>query len=160
MSSSGCLISNSDPLWGFCSKNLIGPVQSGKPLGLFSVTWPYARFWHLMHLLGRQVPLNLSLACVLTCTSALILWHGDFRKNFNSFGRGKCILVPCRVLVGRRFCDRHDQQGLPFPVTIGNRQAYVPNSMFHVSFWCVDFPVSIPEIKWSCYPDVFPRYVF
>ena len=31
--------------------------------------------------------------------------------------------------------------------------------MFHVSFWCVDFPVSIPEIKWSCYPDVFLRYV-
>ena len=31
--------------------------------------------------------------------------------------------------------------------------------MFHVSFWCVDFPVSIPEIKWSCYPDVFPYYV-
>ena len=31
--------------------------------------------------------------------------------------------------------------------------------MFHMSFWCVDFPVSIPEIKWSCYPDVFPRYV-
>ena len=31
--------------------------------------------------------------------------------------------------------------------------------MFHVSFWCVDLPVSIPEIKWSCYPDVFPRYV-
>ena len=31
--------------------------------------------------------------------------------------------------------------------------------MFHVSFWCVDFPVSIPEIKWSCYPYVFPHYV-
>ena len=31
--------------------------------------------------------------------------------------------------------------------------------MFHVSFWCVDFPVLIPEIKWSCYPDVFLRYV-
>ena len=31
--------------------------------------------------------------------------------------------------------------------------------MFQVTFWCVDFPVSIPEIKWSCYPDVFPRYV-
>ena len=31
--------------------------------------------------------------------------------------------------------------------------------MFQVSFWCVDFPVSIPAVKWSCYPDVFPRYV-
>ena len=31
--------------------------------------------------------------------------------------------------------------------------------MFHVSFWCVDFPVSIPEIKWSCYPDIFLCYV-
>ena len=49
-------------LWRFCSKNLIGPVWSGKPLGLFSVTWPYAWFWHLMHLMGRQAPLNLSLA--------------------------------------------------------------------------------------------------
>ena len=37
-------ISISGPLWGFCSKNLIGPVRSGKPLGLFSVTWPYAQF--------------------------------------------------------------------------------------------------------------------
>ena len=78
----------SGPLWGFCSKNLIGPVRSGKPLGLFSVTRPYAWFWHLMRLMRRQVPLNLSLAWVLTRTSALILWHGEFRKNFNSFGGG------------------------------------------------------------------------
>ena len=34
----------SGPLWGFCSKNLIRLVRSGKPLGLFSVTRPYARF--------------------------------------------------------------------------------------------------------------------
>ena len=108
-------------LWGFCSKNLIGPVWSEKPLGLFSVTWPYAWFWCLMHLMGRQAPLNLSLVWVLTCTSALILWHEEFRKNFNSFGEGKCILVPCTVLVGGRFCDRYDQQGLPAPITIGNR---------------------------------------
>ena len=58
-------------LWGFCSKNLIGPVRSGKPLGLLSVTRPYARFWHLMCLMGRKAPLNLSLAWVLTCTYAL-----------------------------------------------------------------------------------------
>ena len=31
--------------------------------------------------------------------------------------------------------------------------------MFQVSFWCVDLPVSIPEIKWSYYPDIFPLYV-
>ena len=31
--------------------------------------------------------------------------------------------------------------------------------MFQVSFWCVAFPISIPEIKWSYYPDVFPLYV-
>ena len=31
--------------------------------------------------------------------------------------------------------------------------------MFQVSFWCVDFPVLIPDIKWSCYPDIFPLYV-
>ena len=58
-------------LWGFGSKNLIGPVRSGKPLGLFNVTWPYAWVWHLKHLMGRQVPLNLSLAWVVACTSAL-----------------------------------------------------------------------------------------
>ena len=109
-------ISISGPLWGFCNKNLIGPVRSGKPLGLFSVTWPYARFWHLMHLMGRQAPLNLSLAWVLACTSALIIWHGEFWKNFDSFGGEKCM-----VLVGRRFCDQYDQQGLPPPITIGNR---------------------------------------
>ena len=108
-------------LWGFCSKNLIGPVRSGKPLGLFSVTRPYARFWHLMRLMGRQAPLNLSMAWVLACTSVLMVWHGEFRKNFDSFGEGKCILVSCTVLVGRRFCDRYDQQGLPPPITIGNR---------------------------------------
>ena len=28
-----------------------------------------------------------------------------------------------------------------------------------VSFWCVDFPVSMCGIKWSCYPGVFLRYV-
>ena len=28
-----------------------------------------------------------------------------------------------------------------------------------MSFWCVDFPVSIPEVKWSCYPDIFLHYV-
>ena len=65
----------------------------------------------------------------------------------------------CMVLVGCRFCDRYDQQGLPSPIIIGNRYVYIPNSMFHVSFWCVAFPVSIPEIKWSCYPDVFLHYV-
>ena len=27
--------------------------------------------------------------------------------------------------------------------------------MFQVSFWCVGFPVSIPKIKWSCYPELF-----
>ena len=113
-------ISISGPLWGFCSKNLIGPVQSGKPLGLFSVTWPYARFWHLIHLMGRQAPLNLSLAWVLSHTSALILWHGEFQKNSDSFGGGKCILVSCMVLVGCRFCDQYDQQGLPPPITVGN----------------------------------------
>ena len=59
------------PLWGFGSKNLIGPVRSGKPLGLLSVTQPYAQFWHLIHLMGRKVPLNLSLAWVLTHTYAL-----------------------------------------------------------------------------------------
>ena len=31
--------------------------------------------------------------------------------------------------------------------------------MFKVSFWCVDFPVSIPAIKLPYYPDVFPLYV-
>ena len=31
--------------------------------------------------------------------------------------------------------------------------------MFQVSFWCVDFPVSIPGIKSSYYPDVFLLYV-
>ena len=31
--------------------------------------------------------------------------------------------------------------------------------MFQVSFWCVHFLVSIPKIKWSCFPDVFPHYV-
>ena len=31
--------------------------------------------------------------------------------------------------------------------------------MFQVSFWCVEFPVSILDIKWSWYPDVFPLYV-
>ena len=31
--------------------------------------------------------------------------------------------------------------------------------MFQVSFWCVVFPVSIPEKKWSYYFDVFPCYV-
>ena len=81
-------ISISDLLWGFCSKNLIGPVQSGKPLGLFSVTWPYAWFWHLMCLMGRQVPLNLSLAWLLACSSVFIVWHGKFRKNFDSFAEG------------------------------------------------------------------------
>ena len=59
------------PLWGFGSKNLIGPVRSGKPLGLFSVMRPYAWVWHLKHLMGRQVPLNLSLAWVVAHTSAL-----------------------------------------------------------------------------------------
>ena len=29
-----------------------------------------------------------------------------------------------------------------------------------MSFWCVDFPVLIPKIKWSCYPDAFPCYVY
>ena len=111
----------SGPLWGFCSKNLIGPVLSGKPLGLFSVTRPYAQFWHLMHLMGRQAPLNLSLAWVLACTSASILWHREFQKNFDSFGGGKCILVSYTVLVGRRFCNRYDQQGLLPPITVGNR---------------------------------------
>ena len=59
-------------LWGFGSKkNLIRLVQSGKPLGLFSVTWLYAQVWCLKHLMGRQAPLNLSLAWVVTHTSAL-----------------------------------------------------------------------------------------
>ena len=31
--------------------------------------------------------------------------------------------------------------------------------MFQVSFWCVAFAVSIPEIKWSCCPDIFLLYV-
>ena len=31
--------------------------------------------------------------------------------------------------------------------------------MFQVSFWCVGFSVSIPEIKWFYYPDVSPLYV-
>ena len=31
--------------------------------------------------------------------------------------------------------------------------------MFEVSFWCVVFPVLIPKIKWSYYPDVLPCYV-
>ena len=44
------------PLWGFDSKNLIGPVWSGKPLGLFNVTWPYVRVWHLECLVGKQAP--------------------------------------------------------------------------------------------------------
>ena len=87
VSSSGCL----SVFLVRCSKNLIGPVWSGKPLGLFSVTRPYAWFWHLMHLMGRQAPLNLSLAWALACTSALIVWHGEFQKNFDSFGRGKCM---------------------------------------------------------------------
>ena len=73
-------------LWGFCSKNLIGPVRSGKPLGLFSVTWPYAQFWHLMHLMGRKAPLNLSLAWVLTCTYAL-------NSGTGSSGRILTVLV-------------------------------------------------------------------
>ena len=76
---------------GFGSKNLIGLVQSGKPLGFFTVMWPYARVWCLKHLVGRQAPLNLSLAWVVARTSALILSHEEFRKNFNSFGGGKCI---------------------------------------------------------------------
>ena len=59
------------PLWGFGSKNLIGPVWSGKPLGLFNVMRPYAWVWHLKHLMGRQAPLNLSLAWVVAHTSAL-----------------------------------------------------------------------------------------
>ena len=59
------------PLLGFGSKNLIGLVQSGKPLGLFSVMWPYARVWHFKHLMGRQAPLNLSLAWVVARASAL-----------------------------------------------------------------------------------------
>ena len=31
--------------------------------------------------------------------------------------------------------------------------------MFQVSFWCGVFPVSIPEIKWSYYPDILQCYV-
>ena len=74
------------PLWGFGSKNLIRPVWSEKPLGLFNVTRPYARVWHLKHLMGRQVPLNLSLAWVVARTSAL-----DFNKR--SSGRILTVLV-------------------------------------------------------------------
>ena len=122
VSSSGCL----SVFLVHCSKNLIGLVRSGKPLGLFSVTWPYAWFWHL-------IP----------------------KIIFDGFGE----VSACMVLVGCRFCNRYDQQGLLPPIVIGNRYVYIPNSMFHVSFWCVAFPVSIPEIKWSCYPDVFLRYV-
>ena len=85
-----------------------------------------------------------TLGFITWCYMALcMVLASHSQKNFDVF----CEVSMCMVLVGHRFCDRYDQQGLLPPIIVGNRYVYIPNSMFHVSFWCVAFPVSIPEKK-------------
>ena len=78
------------PLWGFGSKNLIGPVWLGKPLGLFNVTRPYAS----QALDGEAGTIKPVPGLGSSTHFCFGLPHGEFRKNFNSFGRGKCISTP------------------------------------------------------------------
>ena len=63
------------PLWGFDSKNLIGPVWSGKCLmlcGLMCGSGISSVWWGSRH--------------HETCP-----WHGQFKKNFKSSGGEECV---------------------------------------------------------------------